>query len=133
SSFAPDEQFAPQTIHLAPGKHVIEVSAPGYQPAREEIDVHPDEPGSITFTLHPEPGAAPAVIHAQPRRAEPSGPSVAPWILIGGGVVLGVAAVGYGLGELWPAHTRVEQAQSRVAFDALEQDFADKRWATLGL
>src|SRR5688500_16173875 len=31
SSFAPDEVFDPQTIHLAPGVHVIQLTAPGSQ------------------------------------------------------------------------------------------------------
>src|SRR5215467_8969611 len=51
SSFAPDERFAPQTIHLAPGKHTIEVEAPGYVSAHREIEVKPAEPQSIAFEL----------------------------------------------------------------------------------
>ena len=131
SSFAPDEQFAPQTIHLAPGKHVIEVTASGFRPARQEIEVRPAEPQAITFTLEPEPGTVVLAPHVRLSRDEP--PSLAPWLLLGSGVVLGGIAAGYGIAELGPAHTRLEQAQTRVAYDALEDDFSTTRWVTIGL
>jgi len=39
SSFAPDEVFAPRSIHLPPGRHTIRASAPGYRSAQQDIEV----------------------------------------------------------------------------------------------
>jgi hypothetical protein len=52
SSFAPGETFAPRTIHLAPGNHVLRATAPGYYPATREITVAAGAPQSVVVQLH---------------------------------------------------------------------------------
>ena len=130
SSFAPDERFSPQTIHLAPGKHTIEVSAPGFVVARREIEVLPAEPQSIAFDLVRE---GPTVIHAAPRAPAPSGPSSAPWILLGTGGALAVAAAIVDVAEVGPARDKLSHAQTGAAYDQYEGDYSTKRWVTVGL
>ncbi len=55
SSFAPDEAFAPRTIHLAPGTHTLRVTARGYYEATQEITVAAGAPQSVIIHLRPLP------------------------------------------------------------------------------
>jgi hypothetical protein len=52
SSFAPDETFAPRTIHLAPGAHVVTVTAPGYDTIKRELVIAPTQPREVVIELH---------------------------------------------------------------------------------
>jgi len=51
SSFAPDEQFSPRTIHLPPGIHQLIVSAPGYQDGHQLLDIKDKSPQHIVIKL----------------------------------------------------------------------------------
>jgi hypothetical protein len=53
SSFAPDEQFAPRTIHLPPGRHVIVARAPGYAETSRAIEVADRTPLHVAIVLDP--------------------------------------------------------------------------------
>lgn len=55
SSFAPDEQFSPRTIHLPPGIHQLIVSAPGYQDGHQLLDIKDKTPQHIVIKLE-KPG-----------------------------------------------------------------------------
>src|SRR5262249_52905921 len=59
SSFPPDENFTPRTIHLPPGHHVILAKANGYAAAQRAIDIADKTPQHIAITLT-RPGEAPA-------------------------------------------------------------------------
>jgi hypothetical protein len=128
STFAPDEVFAPQTVHLVPGKSVIEVSAPGYVAEKREVDVHPGEPQTVTFTLVKI--AAPPPLPPPPAHA-PSRPATwVPWVVAGAGVALGGVALAYDEFEVQPAADYLRHAGTAAAFDKLEGDFTSKRLAT---
>jgi hypothetical protein len=71
SDFAPDEQFSPRTIHLAPGLHTIKATAPGYLDAEQQIEIKDKGPQTVELTLHkpgsgqPLPaGPAPVPVHS---------------------------------------------------------------------
>jgi hypothetical protein len=53
SSWAPDEQFEPRTIHLPPGSHHVAAVAPGFQRAEVSIEVKGKQPQRILITLKP--------------------------------------------------------------------------------
>lgn len=53
SSFAPDEAFAPRTIHLPFGQHVVFARAPGHADAQVVIDVKDRKPQTIDVVLTP--------------------------------------------------------------------------------
>lgn len=83
SSFAPDETFAPRTIHLPPGSHTVTVTAPGFERVQTTIDVKTTDQQVVTITLKdalvaaktpdtqvhappPPPPAPPVVVSASP-------------------------------------------------------------------
>ena len=82
SSFAPDESFAPRTIHLPPGHHVIIAKSPGYRDGQRAIDVTDRTPQHIAIKL--EPAGASEITHA---------PRPGKTLMLAGGVlaVIGVA------------------------------------------
>jgi hypothetical protein len=53
SSFAPDEQFRPRTIHLPLGAHHVVATAPGYVRADRTIDVTGKHPQRVVIQLQP--------------------------------------------------------------------------------
>jgi len=93
SSFAPDETFAPRTIHLPPGHHVILAEAMGYEPARAEVVIESKEPKRVTIELAKPAG---------PTKALPAPPvphEASPWskrLLVGGLVIGGAGLVATG-------------------------------------
>lgn len=117
SSFAPDESFAPRTIHLPPGIHELVANAPGYEQGHQLLEVKDKQPLQVVISLHkvgeavpaptwlnpqtpqnptptPTPTATPhpiAAIHASAHPA-PRGDSKVPYIV--GGAGLAVATVG---------------------------------------
>jgi hypothetical protein len=76
SSFAPDETFAPRTIHLAPGTHVITATAPGYRPAKQEIAITTAAPQTVKLRL--------GGTHEPPRAGH--GSHLPLYLLVAGGV-----------------------------------------------
>ncbi len=92
SSFAPDETFAPRTIHLPPGHHVILAEAMGYEPARAEVIIESKDPKRVTIELAKPAAPVKPVSTPPPVDHEPG-----PWpkrLEIAGGIVFvgGLAA-----------------------------------------
>lgn len=65
SSFAPDEQFDPQVIHLPAGRHTITATAPGFVTAKAEVNVSGSGTARVELVLVPVPPPK------LPERAEP--------------------------------------------------------------
>ncbi|HSD89447.1 MAG TPA: carboxypeptidase-like regulatory domain-containing protein [Kofleriaceae bacterium] len=138
SSFAPDEVFDPQMIHLAPGKHVIEVTAPGYHTEHQEITVQPGQPQTVTFELRRENGAggtftSPSAPSKDSPPPAPSGPSKVPWIVTGAGAGLVGISIIYDVAVLLPAQRRLDQAETGIAYDHLVGAWRLKRDLTVGM
>lgn len=101
SSFAPDELFAPRTIHLPPGHHVIIATAAGYNDAQKTIDVAAKAPQLVTITMLPEGVVTPGGggggtvggVVAAPAPAPAS--RVPTYVGIAGGTILGIAVVNH--------------------------------------
>jgi hypothetical protein len=128
SSFAPDEVFDPQTIHLAPGKHTVEVTAPGHRTVQQQIIVQPAVPQTLTFQLAPTDTLAEEPFTPKPRTA-----SKVPWIVGGIGVGIGAIAGIYHATSVRSAYQRADGAQTPAAYDVLATEFNDKRNVAVGL
>ena len=122
SSFAPDETFAPHPFHLAPGTHTIDVSAPGFEPARQTVELRGRGTRAITFALA-RPGGPAAV--ARPRRS--SWPTRL-WYVAGGAAVVGVGF------HAWAASTRgkLVDAADGAAYDEHVGGFKIERDVAIG-
>jgi hypothetical protein len=133
SSFAPDEIFDPQTIHLAPGKHTIEVTAPGYRTERRDVEVEPAKPQTVTFDMQHDTGVGTFVPPPKVMPPKPRGPSYVPWII--GGVGVGLAAIGgvYHATSVKSAYDRADEAETQAAYDHYAGNFRDKRDIAVGL
>ncbi len=88
SGFPSDETFAPGTIHLAPGHYTLRASAPGYVDATRDLTVATGD--HETVVLHLE-----RVVHH----------TLAPWIVIGGGVAVALGGLAIDQYELQPLRT----------------------------
>jgi hypothetical protein len=138
SSFEPDEGFAPQAIHLAPGQHILEVTAPGFRGVRRAITVVRGEPQAVSFNLEKDPSFVPRP-NEVPRVGEPPlvtwqsvRPKI-PWIVIGAGAALAASALLYDQFALQPVRDRLDAAESRATYDASADEFRSKRAVTIGL
>jgi hypothetical protein len=78
SSFAPGETFHSRTIHLAAGAHLVTVTAPGYDPRKQEVLVVANTPREVVIRLE---------------RTAPS--SRAPLVVYGLAAALGATAIIY--------------------------------------
>lgn len=102
SSFAPDEQFAPRTIHLPPGLHQVIARAPGYKDGQQTVEVkdHDKSPIHVDIKLDKldagggDVTAAP--VKEQPPRPVPSSDS-GKKLMVVGGIALGAGVVAYGV------------------------------------
>lgn len=137
SSFAPDERFAPRTIHLPPGRHVIIATAPGHDDAQEMVEITDRSPRRVVITLQREgaqPPATPREPAAPPRPASP--PSPVPWTVVGAG---GAIAVGGALVHaLWfkPSRDQLVEASTtgdQAMYDAWSPKFDTRRNVTIAL
>jgi hypothetical protein len=128
SSFAPDEVFDPQTIHLAPGRHVIEVTAPGYTTVSKEVVISPAVPQTLTFQLELANPISEKTITPKPHR-----PSKVPWIVGGIGVGLGAIAGIYHATAVRNAYNLAAKAETAIAYDTYITDYTNKRDITIGL
>lgn len=92
SSFAPDEQFSPRTIHLPPGIHQIIVSAPGYRDGQQLLDIKDKTPQHVVIKL-----LKPEQQQALPPPPPPPGPVVkpdrTPYYVLGAGGALALTGV----------------------------------------
>jgi hypothetical protein len=123
SSFERDESVAPGTIHLAPGHHTLQITAPGYTPATREITMAAGETRTLAVEL---------VRPAPPPPPPPSDP-YAPvrWTLFGTGAALVIA--GIIVDEVKVQPLRDELAKSQLANTRDHGSFTTWRNATLGL
>jgi hypothetical protein len=119
SSFAPDEVFEPQTIHLPIGTHVVFAKAPGYADGQLTVTITDRTPKHVVIELAPDVGSAkpgePLVGNGQvfvPEKPVPETPSSSkagmPLMIAGGAaIVLGIGAHvwwGYEHGKLVEAN-----------------------------
>jgi hypothetical protein len=109
SSFAPDEKFAPQTIHLAPGTYTVRVTADGYVHQQREIVIEPTglRATTVAFSLepvHPPPSKIPSVLF------------VAGVGLLGGAVAFDIWSVGPARDRADPPLSVATQAEVRDAY-----------------
>lgn len=89
SAFEPDELFAPRTIHLGLGKHLITATMPGQEPRQQAIEITDDSAREVVIDFDAK--AAPLPITPRPVTSSPQGPSKIPLIVagIGGAVMVG--------------------------------------------
>jgi hypothetical protein len=126
SSFAPDETFAPRTIHLPAGHHVVIATAPGYADARRELDVVAKQPQQIVLAMT----LSGNVKRATPVHAARRGTAM----LYVGGALLGAGALTAG----WMSYEylKLKDAHDTVDFDQYrdhEGYYDVARVATIGL
>jgi hypothetical protein len=104
SSFAPDEVFAPRTIHLPHGTHVIVGHAQGFPDQEQVVVIDSATPRHVVIDLLAKPRAV-----ASARR------TVARPLLLAGAIALGASAVSYGImGYEW---NQLRHASSGPEFD----------------
>jgi hypothetical protein len=112
SSFAPDEVFAPRTIHLPLGTHVIFAKAEGYEPAQTTLAITTKAPQHIEIELKPVASTPTPAVVAQPmptteKRGKP--------LILAGGAAIGAGVLahlwmGYEHGKLQDAHDNGDPA-----------------------
>src|SRR5262249_27966846 len=113
SSFAPDETFAPRTIHLPPGRHVILVKAPGYRDTQHTVEVADKAPQHVVIAL----GRPPAQLGR-------------PWLYAGGALALVGAGTYAWMSVEW---VREDRAKTHRDYSAPHASFERAKWATIGL
>lgn len=131
SSFAPDEKFAPRTIHLAPGRHVVTVEAAGFAIAEQAIDVADRSPRTITIELQ-----AP---HHEPPPRNPPVPTVVekhhsnlPWIVVGAGGAVALAGLAVDLFAVQPVRDKLN-TDSIDVYNQYSSSFDHRRTAAIAL
>jgi hypothetical protein len=115
SSFAPDETFAPRTIHLPPGHHVILAKAPGYVDAEATVDVIDKSQQHVVIAL---------VAKVTPSDLQRT--------LVIAGAALAIAGAGtYG----WMSYEWLHEERARTHSDyvAPHDNYERAKWATIGL
>jgi len=120
TGFLPDETLGRGTVHLAPGHYAISIDAPGYPRATRELDVKDKTPQVIRVAL-----VKPVVTPPLPP------PSRAPYYLIGGGLVAGIAGTVLDIAVL--QGVRNDLRHSVAAYDANSTKFEVVRGATVTL
>lgn len=133
SSFAPDEVFAPRTIHLPLGTHVIFAKADGYEPAQATLEITGKAPQHIEITLKPIAATpTPPVDSVQPttttteKRGKP--------LILAGGAAIGAGVLahvwmGFEHGKLQDAHDNNDPD----LYDAHSGRYDAARISTVGL
>jgi hypothetical protein len=89
SSFAPDEVFEPQTIHLPLGTHVIFAKADGYADKQATLEIKDKSPQRLVIDLGATAGTGDTMVPPPevPEKPEPERPSrVGMYLMIAGGV-----------------------------------------------
>ena len=131
SSFAPDEVFAPRTIHLPLGTHVIFAKAEGYEPAQTTLEITNKTPQHIELTLKPVATPIPGpVVEPRTTTTEKRGTP----LLIAGGAAIGAGV----LAHLWMGfeHGKLQDAHDNNdpdLYDAHSGRYDAARITTIGL
>jgi hypothetical protein len=143
SSFAPDEAFSPQTIHLAPGRYTIEASAAGYLPTPHEVTVTDAAPQNVTIELRTtneaSAPAVPSVPRPPPLRIDeislerPWHASKVPYVVMAGGLALGVVGGLYDAISFNAARNRLANALDTARYDQNVSLFDTRRDITIAL
>jgi hypothetical protein len=134
SSFAPDESFAPRTIHLPIGQHVVTARAPGYDQLQQTISVADKTPQRVVLHLH-KTGEKPSMRHV---------PGKLPWYVLGAGGVVTAGAIVFHATVYRSAYNELQATQADVPsypvakarFDMLEPSFRTKQaiaWSLYGV
>lgn len=161
SSFAPDESFGPRVVHLGIGSHTVTVTAPGYAPTVQVVEVKNKADQFITIQLK-KPGESPtndpnrvplpldgngttgtgttdgtgtgngALVTAPPQVAKAS---PVPWVVVGAGG--GVMAIGAVLHATWFKNARdaLANAATKTEYDAISDNgkFESRRSVVIGM
>ena len=122
SSFAPDETFAPRTIHLPPGHHVIVARAAGYADGEHAIDVADKTPQHVAITLQKTSQALGPDIPSAPGHG----------LLLAGGIVAGAGVLTYAVMGLSATH-EVAHRDGKGFGGGTETAYNVTRISTLGL
>jgi hypothetical protein len=128
SAFEPDELFAPRTIHLGLGQHLITVTS-GRDTRQQTIEITDDSPREVVIDFDAK--AAPPIPAAPPPTVK--GPSKIPLIVagIGGAIMIGGGA--YHMLAFKPARDDLAAASNdndQARYDQLEDAFDSKRLTT---
>lgn len=159
SSFAPDEAFGPRVVHLGIGSHTITVTAPGYAPTVQVVEVKNKADQFITIQLK-KPGESPtndpnrvplpvdgngttgtgttgtigngALVTPPPQAAKAS---PLPWVVVGAGG--GVMAIGAVLHATWfkSARDDLSNAATLTEYNEISATgkFESRRKVVLGM
>lgn len=143
SDFAPDEIFAPGTIHLPPGEHTVRARADRFAPAEKKLSVAGGQAVVVELTLEPtaalsgpatrvgaRPGAAgSSSVTASPA---PEGQGRGPWPYVTLGVA-GAALIGGVVLHVKALDTK-DKAESNIAsYNQLANDYESQRTFTYTL
>ena len=136
SSWEPDELFAPRSIHLPRGKHLLMATAPGKEPAQQTLEITDDAPREVVidFEHKTETGVMPT-----PRL--PAGPkaehaSRVPWIVMGSGLAITLAGAGYHAFAFKAVRDDLAKASAggdAATYDRLSTKFDSRRTTTIAL
>jgi hypothetical protein len=132
SSFAPDEVFAPRTIHLPPGRHQLVATAPGYEASTKVVDVVDRTPQHLAITLAragaPTSPTRPAPLTKPTRPPESTLPRA---LIVAGGITAGVGVLTFvWLGFEW---SKLDSAPDPQTFSDHEGSYKLARISTIGL
>lgn len=136
SSFAPDEVFEPQTIHLPLGTHVIFAKASGYADKQYTLQIKDKTPQHVVIDLAvPVAGSTDGsiVVAPPPERPVDRTPSkVGMYVMIGGGLV-GVAGLlsQVDMGRKREPVQDASEQEDQAAYDAAYPAFDSARTRTI--
>ncbi len=124
TGFLPDELAGRGTIHLVPGRYTLSVRAPGYLDAQREVEVKNRDAQLVRVQL-----VAPGSVKL--REPVVPSPSKLPWIVVGGGLALGITGVVIDVTKLHSL--RDELSTSTQSYDRNSSSFDSWRELTVGL
>ena len=135
SSWEPDETFAPQTIHLPRGTHLITATVEGRPPAQHKLEIVDDHEREVVLdfaqrSVAPMPPPQPASPPSPTRKATASR---VPTYVLGAGGALAVTAIAYHVFAFKPARDDLAAAANGPGYDALEGRFDARRTTSIAL
>jgi hypothetical protein len=131
SSFEPDELFAPRTVHLTRGKHLITATVDGRKPAQTTIEITDDSPREVVVDFDAKETIAAA---PPPRKPTPKpGPSKVPLAIIAAGGAMLVGGAAFHVLAFKPARDDLAATTDPREYDRLEGTFDSRRTATIAL
>lgn len=129
SSFEPDELFAPRTIHLARGTHLITATLPGREPTQVTIEITDAAPREIVldfdFKQTPIPSA--------PAPARTAKASKLPLIVMAAGGAILLGGAGYHVLVFKGTRDDLASENDPAKYDELADEFDSQRTTTIAL